>query len=312
MTTRGELQAEAAQEQGLLSATWRALGTSVQLVVTDHLEQARAAVEKVLADIDLAASRFRDDSELSRLVPDTWTEVSPLFARALTVARDAAEWTDGLVDPTVGQSLRDLGYDRTFRLVTPDGPAVTVVHQSGGWQDIAIDGTRAKAPYGLDLGATAKALAADLAAAAAASCSAAVLVSLGGDIATAGDHAWPVLVTDTADPEETDSSTESGEVITLYGGGLATSGTRARRWTRGGQVVHHLLDPRTSLPTAGPWQTASVLADTCVLANVASTAAIVTGENAVKWLRERKFAARLVSGDGTVVHVGDWPTEVTA
>jgi len=55
-----------------------------------------------------------------------------------------------------------------------------------------------------------------------------------------------------------------------------------------------------------------VLADTCVLANVASTAAIVTGENAVKWLRERKFAARLVSGDGTVVHVGDWPTEVTA
>ena len=309
MSTRGELQADAAQEQGLLSATWRALGTSVQLVVTDHLERARAAVEKVLADIDLAASRFRDDSELSRLVPDTWTEVSPLFARALTVARDAAEWTDGLVDPTVGQSLRDLGYDRTFRLVTPDGPAVTVVHQPGGWEDIAIDGNRVKAPYGLDLGATAKALASDLAAEAAASCSAAVLVSLGGDIATAGDHAWPVLVTDTADPEETDTT---GEVVTLYGGGLATSGTRARRWTRGGQVVHHLLDPRTSLPTAGPWQTASVLADTCVLANVASTAAIVTGENAVKWLRERKFAARLVSGDGTVVHVGDWPTEVTA
>lgn len=309
MSTRGELQAEAAQEQGLLSVTWRALGTSVQLVVTDHLEQARAAVEGVLADVDLAASRFREDSELSRLLPDTWTEVSPLFARALTVARDAAEWTDGLVDPTVGQSLRDLGYDRTYRLVTPDGPAVTVVHQPGGWQDIAIDGNRAKAPYGLDLGATAKALAADLAAEAAASCSAAVLVSLGGDIATAGDHAWPVLVTDTADPEETDTT---GEVITLYGGGLATSGTRARRWTRGGQVVHHLLDPRTSLPTAGPWQTASVLADTCVLANVASTTAIVSGENAVKWLRERSFRARLVAGDGTVVHVGDWPKEVIA
>ncbi|MCW2600429.1 MAG: thiamine biosynthesis protein [Frankiales bacterium] len=306
MSTRGESQAVAAREQGLLSATWRALGTNVQLVVTDHLEQARVAIEQVLADIDLAASRFRDDSELSRLRPDTWTEVSPLFARALTVARDAAQWTDGLVDPTVGQSMRDLGYDRTFRLVTRDGPAVTIVRQPGGWDRIAVDGHRVTAPYGLDLGATAKGLAADMSAEAAGEHSAAVLVSLGGDIATAGEHAWPVLVTDTADPDETD---QSGEVVTLYGGALATSGTRARRWTRGGRLVHHLLDPRTSMPADGPWQTASVLAETCVLANVASTAAIVSGEGAVTWLAARGFSARLVAGDGTVVHVGDWPKQ---
>jgi thiamine biosynthesis lipoprotein len=117
-----------------------------------------------------------------------------------------------------------------------------------------------------------------------------------------------VLVADTSDPEETD---HTGEVITLYGGGLATSGIRARRWSRGGQVVHHLVDPRTGLPTGGPWQTASVLADTCLLANVASTAAIVSGKDAVRWLTERSFSARLVAGDGTVVHVGDWPREMT-
>lgn len=306
MLTRGQAQAQAAQEQGLQSATWRALGTSVQLVVTDHLEQARAAVEQVLDEIDLAASRFRDDSELVRLQPDTWTEVSPLLARAVQVARDAAEWTDGLVDPTVGQSLRDLGYDRTYRLVLPDGPAVTVVRAPHGWQHVAVDGNRVRAPRGLDLGATAKGLAADLAAEAASACCDGVLVSLGGDIATAGTGAWPVLVTDTSDPDETD---QSGEVITLYGGGLATSGTRARRWTRGGQVLHHLLDPRTGMPTDGPWQTASVLAGTCVLANVASTAAIVAGAGAERWLAERGFSARLVGTDGRVVHVGDWPRE---
>jgi thiamine biosynthesis lipoprotein ApbE len=306
MLTRGQAQAGAAREQGLDSATWRALGTSVQLVVTDHLAEARAAVEQVLADIDLAASRFRDDSELSRLVPDTWTEASPLFARALQVARDAAEWTSGLVDPTVGQSLRDLGYDRTYQLVLKDGPAVTVVRQPGGWDKIAVSGTQVRAPHGLDLGATAKGLAADLAAEAAGACSGAVLVSLGGDLATSGEMAWPVLVTDTADPDDTD---QSGEVITLYGGGLATSGTRARRWTRGGQLVHHLLDPRTGLPAAGPWQTASVLADTCVLANVASTAAIVAGADAPRWLAERGFSARLVATDGSVVRVGDWPAQ---
>lgn len=302
--TRGSAQAAAAAEQGWQSATWRALGTSVQLVVTDHLDQARAAVEQVLEQVDLAASRFRADSELSRLPPDTWTEVSPLFARALTVARDAAEWTDGLVDPTVGQAMRDLGYDRTYRLITADGPAVTVVHQPGGWQHIAVDGTRVRAPSGLDLGATAKGLAADLAAEAAQEHSACVLVNLGGDLCAGGDVGWPVLVTDTADPDSTD---QSGEIITVYGRGLATSGTQARRWTRGGQLVHHLLDPRTARPTTGPWQTASVLAETCVLANVASTAAIVLGVEAQPWLRERGFSARLVGADGAVTHVGSWP-----
>lgn len=308
MTSRGETQAAAAAAQGLQSATWRALGTSVQLVVTDHLEQGRAEVEQVLAAVDLAASRFRDDSELSRMPPDTWTDVSPLFARLLTAARDAAQWTDGLVDPTVGQTLRDLGYDRTFSLVTKEGPAVTVHRLPGGWRQLEVDGSRARAPYGLDLGATAKGLAADLAAEAAGQHCEAVLVSLGGDIATRGDRAWSVLVSDTADP---DSDSLAGQAISLRGC-LATSGTAARRWTRGGQLVHHLIDPRTGLPTPGPWQTASVLAGSCLLANTASTAAIVAGESAVKWLRDRSFSARLVRGDGTVVRVGDWPAEEDA
>jgi thiamine biosynthesis lipoprotein len=170
---------------------------------------------------------------------------------------------------------------------------------------VEVDGSRVKAPYGLDLGATAKGLAADLAASAAGARCDAALVSLGGDVATAGTMAWPVLVADTTD---LDSTERNGEVITLYRGGLATSGTRARRWSRGGQIVHHLLDPRTAMPTTGPWQTASVLADTCLRANVASTAAIVLGVQAQPWLKERGFSARLVGEDGSVLHVGDWPS----
>lgn len=302
---RGAAQALAARELGLQSATWRALGTSVQLVVTGSLDAARAAVEEVLAGVDLAASRFRADSELSRLRPDTWTAASPLFVRALIVARDAALWTDGLVDPTLGQSLRDLGYDRTFSLVSPDGLAVTVRPAPGGWRAIEVDGDRVRAPAGLDLGATAKGLAADLAAQAASAYAEGVLVSLGGDVSTAGGRAFPVLVSDTADPDRPD---EGGQVVDLVGC-LATSGTAARRWTRGGRVVHHLLDPRTCLPTTGPWRTASVLASTCVLADTASTAAVVAGEDAPRWLGERGFSARLVRDDGTVVRVGDWPAE---
>lgn len=304
MTTRGERQAAAAASQGLQSATWRALGTGVQLVVTDHLDEARAAVEQVLSEVDLAASRFRGDSEISNLPIGEWTTASPLLARLLAVARDAAEQTDGLVDPTVGTSLSDLGYDRTYTTIVRDGP-LTVVRRPRGWRALEVQGDRVRAPLGLDLGATAKAVAADMCAEAAGRHCDAVLVGLGGDLATAGERSWPVLVRDTSDLDETD---DEGQVVDLTGA-LATSGTRARHWNRGGRLVHHLLDPRTGLPADGPWRTVSVVAGSCVTANTASTAAIVVGEHAERWLRERGFSARLVHDDGTVVTVGDWPEE---
>jgi thiamine biosynthesis lipoprotein len=73
--------------------------------------------------------------------------------------------------------------------------------------------------------------------------------------------------------------------------------------------VHHLIDPRSGLPTAGPWRTATVTASTCALANTASTAAVILGPDAPSWLSERGFPARLVTTDGAVVHLGDWPIE---
>lgn len=301
--SRRDAQGAAAHDQGLSSTTWRALGTSVQVVATDNLEVVRGEVERVLDAIDAAASRFRADSELRRLTPGQWTAASPLFARAVAVARAAAEWTGGAVDPTLGLALGDLGYDRTFTQVEVDGATVRVVRRGGGWRDIAVEGNRVKAPSGLDLGATAKGLAADLAAQRAGRFCDAVLVSLGGDMATSGGRAWPVLVTDSSDLDSVD---HSGQVIELRGA-LATSSTTARRWNRGGQLMHHLLDPATCRPTRGPWRTASVLAQTCLAANTASTAAIVLGPRAPDWLRERGLDARLVHENGTVVRVGRWP-----
>ena len=321
VTTRREQHADAARASGMAVADWPAIGTSAELVVTDPaaLPSARAAVEVELAAVDLAASRFRDDSELSRLnaAAGQWQPVSRLLARLLRVAIDAADWTDGLVDPTVGAALIDLGYDRTYRELPEDGPALTVVtHEVAGYRKIELDedAGRARIPAGtiVDLGATAKGAAADMCAQAAAlagDCG--VLVSLGGDIAVAGPTpvgGWTVAVTDRSDlslPAD-DGVTQ---VVALTSGGLATSSVTARRWRRGGSLVHHLVDPRTSLPADSPWRTVSVTAVTCVLANAASTAAIIVGMDAPRWLRERQMHARLVSGDGSVVYVGDWPRE---
>jgi thiamine biosynthesis lipoprotein len=319
--SRANAEDDAVHAAGFGSARWRALGTAVQVLTADPAALAAAveAVEALLGEVDVALSRFRSDSELTRLNSGAghWQPLAPLTVRALRVAVEAARWTGGLVDPTVGTALIALGYDRTYRLLPADAPGASLlVSPAVGWKCIELDDVagRVRWPAGVvvDLGATAKALAADLAADRAwHATGSGVLVNLGGDLSCAGsspDGGWNILIADDADPDQPAMSSV-GPVVSVRCGGLATSGTRARRWRRGGNELHHLLDPRTGRPTAGPWRTVSVTASTCVLANSASTAAIVAGANAPNWLAERGFPARLVQDDGAVRVIGGWPPD---
>ena len=299
-------------------ADWRALGTSARLVVLDgDLAAARVAVERVLDDVDRAYSRFRSDSELVSVnaAAGTTTRIGPLLARAIGGAISAAARTGGAVDPTVGTAMRVIGYDLDFGLISGSArPLELRVAPVPGWAAVTFDpaSRTLRVPRGveLDLGSTGKGLAADLAAAAALAAAghgAGVLVSLGGDIATAGrapEGAWQILV---AENSETPSDGD-GEVIAIERGAVATSSTTVRRWrTSGGATVHHIIDPRTGLPADAPWRTATVVADTCEAANAASTAAIVLGNAAVAWLADAGVPARLVANDGTVTRLGGWP-----
>jgi thiamine biosynthesis lipoprotein len=101
------------------------------------------------------------------------------------------------------------------------------------------------------------------------------------------------------------------QVVTMRDGGLATSSTVARRWRRGGDVLHHILDPRTGLPAAPVWRTVSVAATTCADANTAATAAIIRGRQALPWLGGLGLPARLVSQDGVIHTVNAWPEDLS-
>jgi thiamine biosynthesis lipoprotein len=287
------------------------------VVVTDpgRLVQARTAVEDELARVDAACSRFRDDSELTRLNRSCGrpVHVSPLLFEAIECALRAAAATDGSVDPTVGAAMDAIGYDRDFDAISPNGPPIRPV-AAGGWRAVRIDADSltVELPAGtrLDLGSTAKAWAADRAAARAAAATqpgVAVLVSLGGDVAVAGAPAagWPVAIAD--DHSEGDGAGQA--TVSLSAGGLATSSTTVRRWLRAGRTVHHIVDPATGLPAETPWRTVSVAAASCAEANAASTAAIVRGAGAPAWLEAAGLPARLVATDGSVLAVGGWPAE---
>ena len=298
-----------------------ALGTTARLAVwpREHADAAMTAVDAVLAALDLQASRFRPDSEISWLHRSAGGlfALSDGFAEAVRVALEAARWTGGLTDPTVGEALISLGYDRDFAAIDPNRrePPPTP-RPAPGWQQVRLDGPLLSLPTGvrLDLGATAKGLGSDRAARAvmaATGHTGGVLISLGGDIATAGippRDGWPIVAADRPDqPGPSPADVGPAQRVRLPRGAVATSSISCRSWRRAGRVLHHIVDPRTGLPAGGPWQTASVAAMTCADANAAATASIVAGEAAAGWLAAAGLPARLVSHDGQVRYIGSWP-----
>jgi len=308
----------------LHTSAWGAIGTTVRIVVTDaaQLDSARAMLADDLAILDAACSRFRPDSELMQLRANAGqpTTISPVLAGAIRAALRGAQLTDGDVDPTLGRAIETLGYDRDFATVPTHGGALRVtIRHIPRWRQIELDEAACllTVPVGmrLDLGATAKAWAADRSAeriAEALSCG--VLVSLGGDIAVAGEAprgGWSIRVQDVTGDPHTPSAGPSG-LIAITKGGLATSSTTARRWQRGGDIMHHILDPRTGRPADSIWRTVSVAAGSALDANIASTAAIIRGHRAAGWLAKLGLPARLVTVDGSVTTIAGWPAEVSS
>jgi thiamine biosynthesis lipoprotein len=309
-----------------VSARWEALGSSAVLQVTDPraLGMARAIVERELAEIDRACSRFRADSDLQRVNAGAgrFVPASRLLIEAVQVALRAAELTDGDVDPTIGNALALAGYDRDWALLEqpieePEQTRQPVIRARvrPGWQAIELDSERVaiRVPTGvrLDLGATAKAWAADRAAAAVHEATGTgSLVSLGGDIATAGagpDAGWRIYVTD---DHRVAPDSAKGQLIEIVSGGIATSSTAVRRWSHQGQTRHHIIDPATGTPVLRTWRTVSVAAQTCLDANIASTAALIRADRAPGWLEQLGLPARLVSNEGAVHRVSGWPAPV--
>ncbi len=297
---------------------FRALGTYVHISTTGRLDRAVQLSKAVLDEVDRTCSRFRRDSDLTtaNARAGRWTEVGPLLAAAVGVAVDAARETDGLVDPCLGRQLVEIGYDEDLAAVLADPRAAPVpppTARPDAWRDVGVDPAGAVfVPEGvaLDLGATAKAWAADLLAATLVDAvGGEALVSLGGDIRIAGPRrrTWPVVVTEHPDGVGDDLAPE---VVSLDGGGLATSSTTVRRWTAGGITQHHLLDPRTGRPVRPYWRTVTATGPSCVAANVATTAAVVLGPEAEAWLARRQVDARLVGVDGEVHRVGRWPEPI--
>jgi FAD:protein FMN transferase len=289
------------------TATFELWGGQASVLVADEdsLNAAQAIVAEVVAGFDLACSSHRADSELQAVntAAGRPTAIGPVLLDALDAALNAAQSTDGDVDPTVGLALVA---HRLLPSGDVDGPIS--FQRVPGYKTVRLDRENSTVTVlggvRLDLGASAKALAADRAAAAVyAETGSGVLVNLLGDLAIAGPApvgGWRIRVTN----DHRSALDAPGQTVSLSEGGLATSSTTVRRGANG---AHHVIDPRTGNPASIYFNTVSVAANSCLEANIAATAAIVRGPRAVPWLHAQGLPARLVEANGNVTRIGGWP-----
>ncbi len=291
--------------------TWGLSGT----LATEHpgaMDYATSRLWHWINEIDRACNRFRPSSELARLNERTGEPIaiSPTLERAVRAALDAAAATDGLCTPTVLGALLAWGYDRDFdEIRVRDVWARPIATLTPPYTDVAFDAdthTIRLAPgCRLDLGASAKALVADVVADEVAE-RGGVVVEVGGDVAVRGsgpDGPWVIGTSASLRIRGNEPR------VAVAGGGVATSSLTARTWRVDGREVSHIIDPRTGAPAQGPYATATVAAASCVTANAFATAALLWGENASYHIAQAGWSARLVRRDGTVDYVGGWPAE---
>lgn len=313
----------------------RALGATIAAFIDDvpsdpgaPPDAARRALARLapwLERTEASLSRFRPDSELSRLNARGSTVVaSNTLLAAVKRALAAAHASDGLVTPLVLPALLAAGYGRSFVALAAladgadgaangvadgvaDSPASAAAPRSpvpvADFRAVVVDEERAfiRLPpgAGLDLGGTVKGAWADAAARALASAGPA-LVDAGGDIAVSGPRAdgsaWPVGI---ANPHRPD---ELVELIALRAGGVATSGTDVRRWGRGPARAHHLIDPRTGAPATTDVLAATVVGPSAFAAEVAAKVVCLSGARAgLAFIDDQPGLAALVVGtDGRV------------
>ena len=253
------------------------------------------AIERIFQARDRQFSRFRADSELSRVNRSgrEIVTVSKTFGQMVERALTAAAATGGLIDPTLANALEAAGYDRDFDELEPR-PEAARTGAPGRWRAVRMVGRLLIRPVGieLDLNGVVKGQTVD---------EAVDLLSGDGFVTAGGDYAGR---------GEFDVALPGGGSVRVTRGGLATSGTTKRRWLRAGTWQHHLIDPASGRPAESPWEQVTVSAGTCLQADVAAKAAFLLGPDGPAWLDKRGLAGRFLPADGVPLLNRAWQRSV--
>jgi thiamine biosynthesis lipoprotein len=300
-----------------ISNGFRAMNTDVLVTIAAEFgreAEAAAAIQSVKTwfdRVEATLSRFKSESDLSQLnaaAGQPYT-TGPMLREVLRLALSFAAETDGLFDPTVLPALIAAGYDRSFEQLPAardDMPSAEPRHAS--WQDVQIDDTAGTVciPEGcaVDLGGIGKGWTVDQAAERL-SAFTNFAVDAGGDMCVRGRQAdgspWTVGIQDPFTPER------NLTVLNVRDAAVATSTIARRQWTRGGQMQHHIIDPRTGRPAALGVVAVTVLSRSAARSEVLSKTALVMGPDEGQALLQAQEGADglMVLDDGRLLSSTD-------
>lgn len=283
------------------------MGAWVVAPEAEPAHQHLVAVRDFIWDAEAQFSRFRPESDLSRLNARSGEAVqaSPVLWDVIVWALDAGRRTGGLYDPTILDGLEAAGYDRSFEEIvdaSDDGqPLKPMAQPTARWHDVRLEPAtrRVTLPPGirLDLGGVAKGWTADRAIDQL-SVLGPAMIDVGGDIVVRGrppgQAGWPIGIADPHDPES------DLALLIVSDRGIATSGVDYRRWRRGGTVQHHIIDPRTRRPAQTDLLSVTVIAPDAAQADLhALMALLLGGEDGRRYLeRQAEVEGLLVQDDG--------------
>ena len=276
---------------------WRALGVLCRVVSNSPLDT--VAIESQVEEWEQALSRFRPNSDLSRLNRQRHAHVSAPLQQVLLAALEVAQWSQGLVVPSLGQHIADIGYDQNFATVAPVTAAVVDAAIVPDWRRIVVRGRDVTIPpqMKLDLAGVAKGWIAEQLVALFTPPGGSLLAQIGGDVSVSAPSdtvPWCIAV------DHPLQSTSCGN-IALFEGTVATSSTYERRWQRAGQTIHHIIDPRSGMPAQSDVLTASVIATQAIYAEAAAKIIVVLGSAAgLAWVSRYALPALIIDQSGNV------------
>lgn len=290
------------------TARFPAMGTEVELLAWPGLPSGAAQrVESFFAAVEARLSRFRPDSELSRLNRSGGRpfRTSALLRRVLREALEAARCSGGLYDPTVLGALEGCGYDRSFPEMRGIQAGQRVVQRARHESVTLLEGGKVLLRDGvrIDLGGYAKGWTVDAAARFMRGVPSWV-INAGGDLRAAGPgpggDGWLVGIEDPWRPG-CDLA-----VIRVTGRAVATSSVRRRRWLTLDGWAHHIIDPRTGRPSDTGLVSVTVIAPSAAQAEVLTKTVLLLGprRGLERLESERACAGVLVSERGDVIWAG--------
>ncbi len=294
------------------------MGTDCHVILHGADDQLLEVAEAEVRRLEELWSRFRPDSEVSRLNDRSGQSVA-VSAETITLvcrALRAHRLTGGWFDPFMARTIADLGYDRDFlHLIGVEAAPVgqgsyslgdgATLRRAAPADEVVIDReartVRLPTGFGLDPGGIGKGLAADLVSATALAAGArGALVNLGGDLRCRGEHpgdGWTITISDpVGDRPALD------EWVRITEGAVATSTPLKRRWIApDGSAAHHLLHPATGRPVDIEVASVTVIAPSGWLAEALSKALLIGGpELGSALMKLHRAAGVVVTLDGSV------------